>query len=217
MSVLGQSEARLEPKPLRFENPLRRNPVVAVTSVGEAEGSRAAAAALACAGAGTDVATLLVDVGGRVPRPTLIASAAAQKLEERLSAHLPESRVAARGLVCHLFVPAGAEGLDAASAAASVARDALTVLHLPSGLLQAALAEPNLRPSGALLRADLCSDRALVALVVRDLLERGLTAGVLKRRLSWMAERRALFGVLPPGSPGALPERLARRLTGAAG
>ncbi|HWT90802.1 MAG TPA: hypothetical protein VN179_06770, partial [Solirubrobacterales bacterium] len=68
-----------------------------------------------------------------------------------------------------------------------------------------------------LLRADLRSDRALVALTVRDLIERELSVGVLKRRLNWDAERRALFGVLPPGSPGGLPERLVRRLLGAVG
>lgn len=98
---------------------------VLVTSVGEAEGARAAAAALACAGTDTDLATLLVDVGGRAPRPTLLASAAARRLEERLVAHLPKARVAARGQVCHLAVPADSEGLEVASAAATVARGAL--------------------------------------------------------------------------------------------
>jgi hypothetical protein len=41
---------------------------------------------------------------------------------------------------------------------------------------------------------------------------RGLALAVLKRRLNWMVERRALFGVLAAGSPGGLPERLVRRL-----
>ena len=208
-------EAEAASKPVSFENPLGRSPLVVVAGVGEAEGSRGAAAALACAGAAVDVATLLVDAGGRTPRPTLIASAAAQKLEERLAAHLPESRVAARGQVCQMSVSADSEGLDAASAAIAVARGALAVLHLPPDLLQPALGEPGLRPSAVLLRGDLRSDRALIALAVRDLLDRGLQVGVLKRRLTWVAERRALFGVLPPGSPGGLPERLIDRLYGA--
>lgn len=202
---------------MSFVNPLRAHPVAVVAAVGEAEGSRGAAAALACAGADADVATLLVEVDGRTPRPTLIASAAARQLEERLTAHLPESRVAARGQVCHLAVPAEPEGLDLASAAATAVRDSAAVLHLPPELLQEALAHPGLRPEGVLLRADLDSDRALVAMTVRELLARGLATAVLKQRLSWVAERRALFGVLPPGSPGGLPERLLRRLEGASG
>lgn len=195
-----------------FVNPLASGPVVLVAAVAEAEGSRGAAAALACAGAAPDAAALLIDLGGRAPRPTLIASAAAQKLEQKMRGHLPEAKVAARGQVCHLAVPADEDGLDAASAAIAAARGSLAVLHLPPGLLQAAVAEPSLRASGVLLRADLASDRALVALTARDLLGRGLAVGVLKRRLGWVAERRALFGVLAAGSPGDLPERLVRRL-----
>lgn len=202
------------PEATVFVNPLAAGPVVLAAAVGEAEGSRSAAAALACAGAEVDVATLFVDVGGRAPRPTLIASAAAQKLEERLRAHLPDPRVAARGQVCHLEVPADRDGLDAAVAAIDVARGSLAVLHLPPPLLPPAVGDSTLRPTGVLLRADLPGDRALVALAARDLLERGLAVGVLKRRLGWVAERRALFGVLSSGSPGGLPERLVRRLCG---
>jgi hypothetical protein len=196
----------------------RVNPlgVAAVAPVGEAEGARGAAAALACARADLDLAPLLIDVGGRAPRPTLIASAAARQLEERLARHLPGCRVAARGQVCHLAVPTDSEGLDLASAAATVARDPGTVLHLPPELLQDALDHPGLRPAAALIRADLEADRALTALAVRELLGRGLTVGVLKQRLGWVAERRAFFGVLPPGAPAGLPARLVRRLGGSA-
>ncbi len=169
----------------------------------EAEGSRGAAAALACAGADVDRATLLVDVGGKPPRPTLLASAAARRLEERLVAHLPQARVAARGQVCHLAVPADPEGLEAASAAVTVARGALAVLHLPPALLRPCLEERlGPEPSGVLLRADLGADRALLALVVRDLMARDLAVAVLKQRLSWVAERRALFGALAPDAAG---------------
>jgi hypothetical protein len=190
-----------------FENPLTtRNTAL------DAEGSRGAAAALACAGADPDTATLLVDVGGRAPRPTLIASAAARQLEERLRAHLPDAKVAARGQVCHLAVPADPEGLELSSAAATAARDSGAVLHLPPELLHEVLAQPGCCQPGVLLRADLSDDRALVALAVRDLIGRDLPTVVLKRRLTWVAERRALFGVLPAGAPGGLPERLVRRI-----
>jgi hypothetical protein len=181
--------------------------------VGKAEGSRGAAAALACAGADVDLATLLVDVGAKPPRPTLLASAASRRLEERLVAHLPRTRVAARGHVCHIAVPAAAEGLAAASAAVTVSRGALAVLHLPPALLRECLKERlGPEPSGVLLRADLTADRALLALVVRDLMARDLAVAVLKQRLSWIAERRALFGSLTPDATGALPGAILRQL-----
>lgn len=198
---------------MSFVNPLTAGPVVLVAAVGQAEGARGAAAALACAGAEVDAPSLFVDVGGRQPRPSLLASAAAQKLEGRLGAHLPETKVAARGRVCHLAVPADPVGLGSAAAAATVARDAVAVLHLPPDLLGPVLeGAGGLRASGVLLRADLGEDRALVALAARALLAEGVAIGVLKQRLGWVVERRALFGSLPVGAPGGLSERLARRL-----
>lgn len=194
-------------------DPTADAPTVLVTRVGEAEGSRGAAAALACAGAGVDLATLLVDVGGKAPRPTLLASTAARELEERLVVHLPQARVAARGQVCHLALPAAPEGLEAAAAAVTVARGALAVLHLPPELLQPLLTgQRGPEPSAVLLRADVVADRALLALLVRDLMERDLAVAVLKRRLSWVAERRALFGSLSSDASGALPHNLCRNL-----
>jgi hypothetical protein len=188
-------------------------PTVLVAAVGEAEGSRGAAAALACAGADVDLATLFVDVGGKPPRPTLLASAASRRLEERLAGHLPRARVAARGQVCHLAVPADPEGLEAAAAAVTVARGALAVIHLPPALLRPLLSERlGPEPSGILLRADIAADRALLALVVRDLLGRDLAVAVLKQRLSWVAERRAFFGSLQPEGTSGLPGCLLRNL-----
>lgn len=198
---------------MKVDNPLQDGPTIIVAAVGEAEGSRGAAAALACAGAEVDIATLLVDVGGKAPRPALLASAAARKLEERLAAHLPDAKVAARGQVCHLAVPVGPEGLEAASAAMAITRGATVAIHLPPELLQPALSGAGaLRPSGVLLRADLASDRPLVALAVRDLFARGLAVAVLKQQLSWVTERRALFGALPASSTAGLPGSLVRRL-----
>jgi hypothetical protein len=208
--VWTRPTAELPVAPARFVAPPDGATVV-VTAVGSAEGSRAAAAALACAGVEEAVAPLLVDLGGRVPRPTLVASAAARALEQRLAAHLPRARVAARGQVCHLAAPAEADGFDLAGAATTVARGALAVVHVPPRQLQDLLEAPAApRFSGVLLRADLGSDRALLALVVRDLLGRGLAVGVLKGRLGWVAERRALFGALGPGSEGFSPSLLQR-------
>lgn len=195
-----------------FVNPLAAGPTVFVAAVGGAEGARGAAAALACAAAEMDAAPLLIDAGGRVPRPTLIATAAAQQMEARLKAQMPEAKVAARGQVCHLTVPADREGLELASCAAITAREGGAVVHLPSQLVHEALDDSPLQATAVLLRADLGHDRALVGLAVRDLIGRGIAAAVLKHRLTWVAERRALFGALPAGSQGALPERLVRQL-----
>jgi len=184
--------------------------VVLVTAVGEAAGVRSAAAALACAGADADRASLLVELGGRPPRPTLLASAAARALEERLSAHLPRARAAARGSVCHLAAAEDEDGLAAISAAATVAREAVVVVHSPPELVQELLAFGRPRFSGALLRADLTTDRALLALVAADLTARGLDLAVLKHRLSWVDERRALFGVL--AEEAGIPVRVRSRL-----
>ncbi|HEY2717054.1 MAG TPA: hypothetical protein VGI73_12615 [Solirubrobacterales bacterium] len=187
--------------------------VVVVTAVGVAEGSRPAAAALACAAADGGPAPLLVDLSGRPPRPTLVASAPARALEERLVAHLPGARVAARGAVCHLAVAADSEAFAAAATAATVARGALVVIHVAPGDLQGLLTDPATpQLTGALLRSDLGTDRALLSLVVCDLLERDLAVAVLKRRLSWVSERRALFGALGADSEGLSPS-LVRRLS----
>jgi hypothetical protein len=190
-----------------------RGSAILVSRVGEAEGSRPLAAALACAGSERDRAALLVELSeGRAPRPALVASAAARALEERLAAHLPEASVASRGSFCHLALPTGEEGLERAPAALALVRDSIGVVHLPPDLLQAALQACGLEPSAALLRADLGRDRALAALAVRDLSGRGLPVVVAKKPLDWVSSRRALFGALPRGAAGGLPPRLLRRL-----
>jgi hypothetical protein len=186
---------------------------ILVVAVGGAEGSRSAAAALACAAAEPDRASLLIDLSeGRALRPTLVASTAARALEERLAAHRPEARVASRGQLCHLALPPGSGEIDGVAGAVAVARGSLAALHLPPSLLHPLLEESGVQLSGALLRADLGEDRALTALAARDLLARGLSVGVLKRPLGWVASRRALLGALPPGAAGGLPTRLVERL-----
>lgn len=187
--------------------------VVLVTWAGEAVGSRAVAAALACAGAEPDRAALLVDLApGRAPRPALVATAAARRLEERLAIHRPQASVASRGQICHLALSADREGIEQVAGSLALARESVCVVHLPPDLLQPLLEERGFAASGALLRADLDSDRALTALAARDLIGRGLRVMILKRPLPWLPSRRALFGVLPEGSPGGLPPRLLNRL-----
>jgi hypothetical protein len=187
-------------------------PVILVTTVGEASGSKAAAAALACAfGSEADCPGLLIDVGGRAPRPTLVSSAGARELEERLATHLPQLRAASRGQTCHLAIGEDSEALGSVRAALPLARESVAVVHLPPAFLQDALAESGVRAAGTLLRADLDTDRALTALAVRDMLRHDLRVKVLKRPLAWIPARRALFGV-PPSPAESLISSLAQAL-----
>ncbi|HEY0391358.1 MAG TPA: hypothetical protein VGC63_06580 [Solirubrobacterales bacterium] len=186
--------------------------VIFVAAVGAAAGSKAAAAALACAGSEPDRPGLLIDIGGRPPRPTLVASAGARGLEERLAVHLPRLRAASRGQTCHLTVVEGPEALESVRAALPLVRDSLAVIHLPPAGFQAALDDTGLRPTGAMLCADLDDDRALTALAVRDLVRRGVPTKILRQALGWVPARRALFGVLSTAAPGGLPPRLIRSL-----
>jgi hypothetical protein len=185
---------------------------IVVTSIGSAAGARAAAAALASAGSDGDRAGLLVDLAApRPPRPSLIATAAARVLEERLAAHLPRASLASRGRFCHLAFPGEEDGVERIVAALPLARESVAIIHLPPALMQPLLAEPRVGASATMLRADLAEDRALTALVSADLIERGLRVAVLKQPLDRLSARLALLGAPPTGATG-LPERVASRL-----
>jgi hypothetical protein len=188
------------------------SPVVLATSVGAASGSKAAAAALACAASEPDRAALLIDLDdGRGLRPTLVATAGARGLEERLVAHLPEAAVASRGRLCQLTLPASPDGLAGIVAALPLVRESAAIVHLPPSLLRAVLGDARIQPTGVLLRADLTADRSLTALAVHDLMTEGLQVIVLKRSLGWLTERAALFGALSAGGQ-VFPIRLCERL-----
>jgi hypothetical protein len=181
-----------------WTSPQPQGPVVLAMRVGAAEGSRAAAAALACAASEPDRAALLVDLGaGRAPRPTPIATAGARELEQRLAAHLPDADVAARGAICCLRPSAAAEALDQLAAALPLAREPAAIVHLPPDLLRPLLEDPRIRPTAALLRADLSKDRSLAALAVRDLIDRGLRVKVFKHPPNRMVAAAASLGALP--------------------
>lgn len=185
--------------------------VALVTCVGQASGSRAAAAALACAASEPDRAALLIDLaGGRPPRSTPIATRGSRELEERLLAHLSDAAVASRGAICQLSLPGDLDGVERLHAALPLVRESAGVVHLPPVLLQPALAEPRIEATEALLVANLANDRPLTALAVRDLLDRGVRPTVLKRPLPWLAARAALLGALPADL--GLPARLVMRL-----
>jgi hypothetical protein len=187
--------------------------LIAVAAVGEAEGARAVAAALACAHAGPDRAALLVALCEEpAPRPTLLASAAARALEERLAAHLPDTPVASRGGTCHLVLSPDQDGIDLLPSVLPLVRGTPAVLHVPPSLLGAALEGRDGTAAAVALRGDLGSDRPLIALVVRRLLDRGHRVSVLKRPLPWLASRCALLGISIGDSAGGLPPRLVERM-----
>jgi hypothetical protein len=185
--------------------------VVLVTAVGGAEGSRDAAAALACAASEPDRPALLLDVGGRSPRPTLFASSGARELEERIATHRPDFAAASRGQICQVAV-AEAALAEGTGALLPLVRDSLAVVHMPPGAVRRALTELAPRLDGALLRADLERDRALVALAASALIRRGLAVRILRRPLAWIPARRALFGALPAEAEGGLPRGVRDRL-----
>jgi hypothetical protein len=202
-------------KRLTRENALSRSPdgpVILVTTVGSADGAKAAAAALACAASARDRAALLIDLdGSRPPRPSLVATTGARELEERLVGHMPDAAVASRGCFCRLTLTPDSEGVEQLAAALPLARESAGIVQLPPALLRDVLDEPRIRPTAALLRADLTDDRALTALAARDLMARGLRVAVLKRAPGWAAGRLALGGMLPDAG-GAIPQRLIVRL-----
>ncbi|MFL5901179.1 MAG: hypothetical protein ACJ75S_08280 [Solirubrobacterales bacterium] len=186
--------------------------VILVTAVGGARGSKAAAAALACAGSEPDRPGLLIDVGDRAPRPTLVSSVGSREMEERLAVHLPQLRAASRGQTCHLAVDDDPTALGSIRTALPLVRESVAVIHLRPPRLREVLGETGIRASGALLRADLGTDRGLTALAVRGLFEHGLRVAILKQPLAWVPARRALFGMMPPAAPGGLPAFLRKSL-----
>lgn len=184
-----------------------------VVRIGEPDGSRAAAAALACEAAGSNGAALFIDLGGPAPRPTLTVSVPANDLQESIADGLPDAAAAARGRLCHISFPADSLGLGSAARAIELAGNHPAVIHLPSDLLGWAIdGTYGLSAAGALLLADPAADRSLVTTLVQVLRASGLEAVVLKKRLGWVAERRALFGALPPDHADGLPRALVKSL-----
>lgn len=206
--VCGPAESARE----RFAEPAA---VVIATSVGGAGGGAALAAAVGVAAAGGSperrpAAVLLVDLD-RSPRtrgPTMLASAPARELEDVVRAlGAPFTAAAARGHLCQLALD-GEDGLDrVAELLAARLPASLVVVHVPESLWSEAIADGRFGARAGLLQADLPADRALVALAVRELHERGLRAKVAGRALGRVAARRALAGIEPGG---AISRRAAR-------
>ena len=141
----------------------------------------------------------------------MLASAAARELEDAVRALGADfAAAAARGHLCQLAI-AGDDGLDrVAELLAARIPAALVIVHLPQAMWSEAVADRRLGARAGLLQADLPADRALVALAVRELHERGMRAKVAGRPLGRVGARRALAGIEPGGAVSARAARWAR-------
>jgi hypothetical protein len=192
--------------------------VILTTAIGSSGGaaSLAAAVGVAVAGRSGGGAVLLIDVEppSRRRGPTVLASDSARELEDRVRGlGGPFAGAAARGHLCYLALPAAEDPL--APVADLLERElpaAAVIVHVPGRLWPRAVADPRLRARSGLMRADLPADRALAALAVRELHDRGLRAKVVSRPLGRVASRRALAGVEPGGAASGRAARLARGL-----
>jgi hypothetical protein len=191
--------------------------VVLATELGGSGGGLAATAAAAVCGAvdGGCERVLVAELSERERRaPTLLASAGARELEDALRAAGFES-AAARGRVCWLSLPPGADGLDPLAAAiAAPTRAELVFAFVPPRQWTPALDRAEIGAEAGLLRADLPAQRALAALAVGELQERRMRARVAARALGRVGTRRSLAGIDPGGDASRRSARLVRGLIG---
>ncbi len=193
--------------------------VLVASELGRASGGLALAASVAVAaarlGEGADpLPVLLVELGAGTGRgPTMLASRAARGLERSLRA-AGYQRVAARGALCWLGLPPGAEGV--ARAAEALARvdpaPAAAVVYGSPADARAALESPELGARAAVVRCELPRDRALGALMVGELRGRRQRARIERRQLGLLAARRALAGIEPGGGASRRAGRVAATL-----
>jgi Transglycosylase SLT domain/D-alanyl-D-alanine carboxypeptidase len=187
-----------------------RREVVLATTLGDAKGGLAVAAAVGVALSRGRPAVLLGEVGAGGRRgPTMLAAANARELEDSLRAD-GFAQVAARGRLCWLGLEAGEEGLgELRRAVDALPEGALAVVHVPAGLWQLALNGAVHAPAAALLRADLPRDRSLAAITVIELRARRIPVRVASRSPGRVAARRALAGLEAGGAASQRAARLA--------
>jgi hypothetical protein len=215
--VAAPNGGRVEAPENEVASPHLPPTLILAGSVGGAGGGAALAAAVGVAAATAEsrtCAVLLADLDPpqRRPGPTMLSSGPACELEDALRELGPAfAGAAARGHLCYLGLP-GEDGLERVGelleSRLPVAR---VIAHFPERMWAAAL-DRALGATAGLLQAELPADRALVALAVRELHERGMRARVAGRQLGRVAARRALAGMEPGGSASRRAARLARGL-----
>jgi Transglycosylase SLT domain/D-alanyl-D-alanine carboxypeptidase len=183
--------------------------LVLATSLGEAKGGLAIAAAVAVSVSHARPSVLVAELGASGRRgATMLASGASRELEDALRSAGLEA--AARGRVCWVGLGSGEEALAAlARAVELLPAGGLTVANVPAALWQPALGGSVQWPVAALLRADLPGDRSLTAMTVIELRARGLPVRVASRPLGRVAARRALAGLEAGGVASQRSARLA--------
>jgi len=210
----GRAEGAKPAEPDRGPEP----PVILTTAIGASGGaaSFAAAVGVAAAGRAGGRCALLIDVAPppRPPGPTVLASASARALEERIRALGGRfDSAAARGHLCYLSLPGGDDPLGPVVELLELALPAsVVIVHVPQALWPRAIAEPRLGARAGLMRADLPDNRAIAALAVGELHEHGLRAKLVSDPLGRVASRRALAGMEPGGAASRGAGRLARGL-----
>jgi hypothetical protein len=188
--------------------------LVLATTLGEAKGGLAIAAAVAVTLSHQRPSVLLAELGSNGGRgPTMLAAAMARELEDALRRQ-GFAHVAARGRLCWLGVDTGEDALDKVRGAVDeLPAGGLAVTHLPPRLWRAAIEGELSMPVRALLRADLRRDRSLAALTVIELRARRIPVRVATRPLGRIATRRALAGLESGGAASRRVVRLAAGLS----
>jgi LAS superfamily LD-carboxypeptidase LdcB len=187
--------------------------LIACTDVSLAGDGLATAAALsvAIAQAHQGAGVVLAEVAPAPRRrPTLLSSSPARVAEERL-AELELGPAAARGRICWVGVPRDGGWLERLGALGESGADVI-VAHLGAPEWRAAIDDPGLRVTAAMVRADVRAQRPLLALAVQDLRARGLPVRVAAHQLGLVGARRALAGLDPGGPATARMVRAARAL-----
>jgi len=170
-----------------------------------------AAVAVAIAAAGPPGEGVVIAELGceRARGPTMLATERARQLERTLSTAGFEA--AARGRLAWLrlgdeerWPERLSEAIDAAGPLRAV------LLHLPASRWREALEHERLKPTAALLRAELPAQRSLAALAVGELGARGLRVRVAPRAPGRIAARRAFAESParfshPPNPPSLTP------------
>ena len=186
----------------RGRKALDERTVVLVTAVAPRSGSKAAAAA-SPARLGVDRPGLLIDIGGRPPRPTLVASAGARELEEKLVATCPSC----------VPPPVGRPVISPSPRARHSRLYARRCRWFATPSRSSTCHRLDCSPRSP-IRASASSGSAprqprriapLSALAVGDLVDRGLAYRGVQAPARLGSARRALFGVLPPDVRAACP------------
>ncbi len=193
--------------------------VIVATELGGAAGGLAFAASIAVAaarlgGAAEPSPVLVAELGSDRGRgPTMLASRAARELERALRGAGFEP-AAARGALCWLGLPEGADGLTRLTQALTAVGEgpSAVVAYASPGDARGLLESPNLPSRAAIVRCELPRDRALAALMVAELRRRRQRVRIERRPLGLLGSRRALAGIEPGGGASRRASRIASSL-----